>query len=234
MAPAEQGTGDHAPVKAHHTIVARRARDRRRVHTVTVPLRRHLLRSEEHQVAVQSRGELGVVVAQQPSRRVAPQPGDHISLELIDRRVVHAGAQITEKPHRRDVVRTSQGGRVGHHQPVAAAGARVLEHVGRRPPARPGPGLAPQPPEHPVHDCGVGQGALGIGEGARRQPFLSRKHLITLHGPTVRRAHQADNVPVRRPCQRRRREQLNVVASSPVPHQLGKVTVIVPSGLSRQ
>ena len=107
MARAEQCAADHAPVKAHDAVLTRRAGDRRGVHTVTVPLQRHLANSEEHQVAMEGRRDLGIVVAQQPHRRVAPQPGYHVSFELIDRGVVHTGAQIADEPHRRDVLRTT-------------------------------------------------------------------------------------------------------------------------------
>src|SRR5258708_33776740 len=63
----------------------------------------------------------------------------------------------------------------------------------RRPAARPALSLKPETLEHPVHDSGVGRGALGIREGTRRQRFLSSEQLIGLHGPTVRRGQYSDN-----------------------------------------
>ena len=55
----------------------------------------------------------------------------------------------------------------------------------------------PEALEHLIHDFGVRLGALRIGKGTGRQPFLSREQLIGLHGLTVRRGTLRATHPVR-------------------------------------
>ena len=191
---AQERAADDAPVQAQASVVTWREADRAGVDDVTVPFGRDLAGGEEHEVAVDPALELGVVVAQQPVRRIPAQPCYNLSLELVDRGVVHLRAQVAKEADRRHVMGFAQRGRAWHHEPVPAAGPGKGDHLHRRPSARPGFCLEPQAPDHPAHDAGVGQRALGIGEGTARRPFPRLEHVAMLHGSTLRPASSEDQV----------------------------------------